>query len=101
MTHKISRSALLWDCCWTNFSTLFSSFTDGSVGDIVAVGNGVESAIGVEDRLGALLLMQDEGGRDKNYYINEFGRMQVNAPWYGPEYHRLCTEIDWNDLEIR
>ena len=47
-----------------------------------------------------LLLLQEEGAPDKNYYINEFGRMQVNAPWYGPEYHRLCTEIDWNDLEI-
>ena len=49
---------------------------------------------------GKLLLLQEEGAPDKNYYINEFGRMQVNAPWYGPEYHRLCTEIDWNDLEI-
>jgi 4-hydroxyacetophenone monooxygenase len=47
-----------------------------------------------------LLLMQEEGAPDKNYYINEFGRMQVNAPWYGPEYHRLCTEIEWGDLEI-
>lgn len=47
-----------------------------------------------------LLLLQDEGAPDKNYYINEYGRMQVNAPWYGPEYHRLCTEINWDDLEI-
>lgn len=48
-----------------------------------------------------LLLMQEEGAPDKNYYINEYGRMQVNAPWYGPEYHRLCTQIEWDDLEIR
>ena len=54
-----------------------------------------------DEEASKLLLMQDEGAPDKNYYINEFGRMQVNAPWYGPEYHRLCTEIDWNDLEIR
>ncbi len=47
-----------------------------------------------------LLLLQEEGAPDKNYYINEFGRMQVNAPWYGPEYHRLCTQIDWDDLVI-
>ncbi len=47
-----------------------------------------------------LLLLQDEGAPDKNYYINEFGRMQVNAPWYGPEYHRLCTQVDWDDLEL-
>jgi 4-hydroxyacetophenone monooxygenase len=48
----------------------------------------------------ALLLMQEEGAPDKNYYINEYGRMQVNAPWYGPEYHRLCTQIDWGDIQI-
>ena len=47
-----------------------------------------------------LLLMQDEGAPDKNYYINDHGRMQVNAPWYGPEYHRLCTQVDWDDLEL-
>lgn len=48
-----------------------------------------------------LLLMQEEGAPDKNYYINEHGRMQVNAPWYGPEYHRLCTQIVWDDIDIR
>lgn len=47
-----------------------------------------------------LLLMRPEGAPEKNYYINEHGRMQVNAPWYGPEYHRLCTEIDWDDLTL-
>jgi 4-hydroxyacetophenone monooxygenase len=47
-----------------------------------------------------LLLLQEEGAPDKNYYINEYGRMQVNAPWYGPEYHRLCTQVNWDDIEI-
>ena len=47
-----------------------------------------------------LLLLQDEGAPDKNYYVNEFGRLQMNAPWYGPEFHRMCTDIEWNDLEI-
>jgi 4-hydroxyacetophenone monooxygenase len=47
-----------------------------------------------------LLLMHDEGAPDKNYYINAHGRMQVNAPWYGPEYHRLCTQVEWEDLDI-
>jgi 4-hydroxyacetophenone monooxygenase len=47
-----------------------------------------------------LLLMREEGAPEKNYYINEFGRMQVNAPWYGPEYHRMCTQVDWDDITI-
>ena len=54
----------------------------------------------LDDEASKLLLMQDEGAPDKNYYINEFGRMQVNAPWYGPEYHRLCTEVAWDDIHI-
>jgi 4-hydroxyacetophenone monooxygenase len=48
-----------------------------------------------------LLLLQDEGAPEKNYYVNEFGRLQVNAPWYGPEYHRMCTIVDWDDLQLR
>jgi 4-hydroxyacetophenone monooxygenase len=47
-----------------------------------------------------LLLLQDEGAPDKNYYVNEFGRMQVNAPWYGPEYQRMCSSVDWDDVEL-
>ena len=47
-----------------------------------------------------LILLQKEGAPEKIYYVNEFGRVQVNAPWYGPEFHRLCAQVDWNDLEI-
>jgi 4-hydroxyacetophenone monooxygenase len=48
-----------------------------------------------------LILLQKEGAPEKNYYVNEFGRVQVNAPWYGPEFHRLCSRVDWDDFEIR
>jgi 4-hydroxyacetophenone monooxygenase len=47
-----------------------------------------------------LLLLNDAGAPDKNYYVNEFGRLQMNAPWYGPEFHRMCTHVDWDDLEL-
>ncbi len=47
-----------------------------------------------------LLIMKEEGAPEKNYYVNEFGRLQVNVPWYGPEYHRMCTEIEWADIDI-
>ncbi|MDG6079873.1 NAD(P)/FAD-dependent oxidoreductase [Erythrobacter litoralis] len=42
------------------------------------------------------------GGADKNYYLNadQGGRLQVNAPWYSPEYHRLLTEIDWDAVKF-
>jgi 4-hydroxyacetophenone monooxygenase len=48
-----------------------------------------------------LILMRKEGGMDRNYYVNQkHNRLQVNAPWYGPEFHRMCTEIEWDDLQI-
>ena len=27
-------------------------------------------------------------------------RVQVNAPWYGPDFHRMCSRVDWNDVEL-
>jgi 4-hydroxyacetophenone monooxygenase len=44
-----------------------------------------------------LLLLDEKGAPDKNYYVDR-GRLQTNAPWYGPEYHRMCTDIEWDDL---
>jgi 4-hydroxyacetophenone monooxygenase len=54
----------------------------------------------LDEAASKLLLMQEYGAPEKNYYINEHGRMQVNAPWYGPEYHRMCTTVAWEDIEI-
>lgn len=54
----------------------------------------------LDEEASKLLLMHDEGAPDKNYYVNDHGRMQVNAPWYGPEYHRMSTQVDWADLEL-
>ncbi|MEZ4333654.1 MAG: NAD(P)/FAD-dependent oxidoreductase [Myxococcota bacterium] len=47
-----------------------------------------------------LILLQPEGAPEKNYYVNEFGRVQVNAPWYGPDFHRMCAHVEWDDLEL-
>jgi 4-hydroxyacetophenone monooxygenase len=47
-----------------------------------------------------LILLQPEGAPEKNYYVNEFGRVQVNAPWYGPDFHQRCARVDWNDVDL-
>ena len=54
----------------------------------------------LDEEASGLLLMNEYGNPEKNYYVNEFGRIQVSAPWYGPEFHRMCTQVDWNDLEV-
>ena len=54
------------------------------------------------DAAGAeLIQMKAEGGVEKNYYVNnEHGRLQVSAPWYSPDFHRMCANVEWDDLEI-
>jgi 4-hydroxyacetophenone monooxygenase len=48
-----------------------------------------------------LIQMKTEGGVEKNYYVNnEHSRLLVSAPWQSPEFHRMCANVDWDDLEI-
>ena len=48
-----------------------------------------------------LIIMRKEGGIERNYYVNQrHNRLQVNAPWYGPEFHRMFVDIAWDDLAI-
>jgi 4-hydroxyacetophenone monooxygenase len=55
----------------------------------------------LDEEASKLLLLQDVGAPDKNYYVNqEHRRLQVNAPWYGPRYHAMCANIDWDDIEV-
>ncbi|MEM7142488.1 MAG: NAD(P)/FAD-dependent oxidoreductase [Actinomycetota bacterium] len=53
-----------------------------------------------EEASGLLLLNDEHGAPGKNYYVNDHGRLQVNAPWYGPEFHRLCSFVDWDDVVL-
>lgn len=49
----------------------------------------------------SLVQMTTEGGVDKSYYVNhDHVRLQVDAPWYIPRYHQLCTDVAWDDLLI-
>jgi 4-hydroxyacetophenone monooxygenase len=48
-----------------------------------------------------LVMMTREGGIEKNYYVNnEHGRVQVNAPWYGPVFQRMFSNVDWDALDM-
>src|SRR4051812_33627723 len=47
-----------------------------------------------------LIHVKKEGAAEKNYYVHPNGRLQVNAPWYGPEFHRMCMSVDWGDVVV-
>jgi len=38
-----------------------------------------------------LIYITDGGSRDQNHYVNEWGKLQVNAPWEGEEYFRISS----------
>jgi 4-hydroxyacetophenone monooxygenase len=55
----------------------------------------------LDEEAAKLVMMTKEGGIGKNYYVNnEHVRVQVNAPWYGPVFQRMFSEVDWDALEL-
>lgn len=54
----------------------------------------------LDDEASKMLYGRAEAVPEKNYDVNEYGRLLVNAPWKGPEFYRQCTHIEWDDLEL-
>jgi 4-hydroxyacetophenone monooxygenase len=55
----------------------------------------------LDEEASRLVMMTKEGGVGKNYYVNnDHGRVQVNAPWYGPVFQRMFSEVDWDALTL-
>lgn len=46
------------------------------------------------------LIWYDEGSKDKNYYVNEFGRQQVNIPWRLEQQHEFLEKFDPDDYDV-
>lgn len=45
-----------------------------------------------------LILLRDKGSRERNYYLNEWGRLQVNAPWESEDYFAMCRSPKLEDF---
>jgi 4-hydroxyacetophenone monooxygenase len=55
----------------------------------------------LDEEAAKLVQMTVEGGIDKNYYVSQkHNRLQVNAPWYAPDYQKMCLETRWDDLRL-
>lgn len=44
-----------------------------------------------------LIYLSEHGAMKKNYYVNEFGRLQMNAPWTGEHFYSMCERVDESD----
>ena len=42
------------------------------------------------------IIWESEGS---GYYVNEFGRQSVNAPWHTADYHRMVLKPDFDDFD--
>ena len=47
-----------------------------------------------------LVMLTDTASVKKNYYVNEHGRLQVNAPWESPRFYGMCIAPDWTHLQL-
>lgn len=47
-----------------------------------------------------LIYLLPNAAMEKNYYVNEFGRLQTNAPWNGEKYYEMCASPDESHFEF-
>jgi 4-hydroxyacetophenone monooxygenase len=47
-----------------------------------------------------LIYIVDTQSRDKNYYVNEFGRLQVNFPWEAEDFYQMVAAPNTGDYII-
>lgn len=52
----------------------------------------------LQEAASRLIYITDEASRDANYYVNEFGRLQVNFPWEAEEFFALSSEPNLDDF---
>jgi 4-hydroxyacetophenone monooxygenase len=47
-----------------------------------------------------LVMLTDTASVKKNYYVNDHGRLQVNAPFESPHFYGMCITPDWTHLQL-
>jgi 4-hydroxyacetophenone monooxygenase len=93
----------IWFVIWAAYVArcLERMFADGASSVEVAMDAFERYNDALDEEASKLLILREQGVPHKNYYVNEFGRLQMNAPWYGPDFHRMCTQVAWEDLRLR
>lgn len=46
-----------------------------------------------------LIYLSPNSAMEKNYYVNEHGRLQMNAPWNGEKFYEMCARPDETHFE--
>jgi 4-hydroxyacetophenone monooxygenase len=54
----------------------------------------------LDETANKLIYIKDEGSRDRNYYVNEWGRLQVNVPWEAEDYFARAASPNIDDFTL-
>jgi 4-hydroxyacetophenone monooxygenase len=54
----------------------------------------------LDEEASKLIYIVDAGSRERNYYVNEWGRLQVNIPWEAEDFYRMCARPDLGDFSL-
>ncbi|WP_338889110.1 NAD(P)/FAD-dependent oxidoreductase [Rhodococcus sovatensis] len=49
---------------------------------------------------GNLIYLSQNSATSKNYYLNEWGRLQVNVPWTGEQFFSMCAQLKSSDFDF-
>jgi 4-hydroxyacetophenone monooxygenase len=92
----------IWYCLWAGYvAQCLVRMLEGGQSRVEVLDSAYQRynrALDAESK--KLIHLHKEGAPEKNYYVNHFGRLQVNAPWYGPDFHRMCENVEWGDLAL-
>ncbi|MDD3798126.1 MAG: NAD(P)/FAD-dependent oxidoreductase [Novosphingobium sp.] len=92
-----------WYMVWSSFAAqcLMRMIEEGKSRVEVTQQAYEEYNAALDENASDLIQLTKEGGVEHNYYVNnQHHRLQVNAPWESPEFHRMCSVVDWDDLEL-
>jgi 4-hydroxyacetophenone monooxygenase len=54
----------------------------------------------LDQEAAGLVLLTDTASVEKNYYVNEYGRLQMNSPFESPTFYQMTSKPDWTELEL-
>ncbi|WP_241383879.1 flavin-containing monooxygenase [Rhodococcus sp. CH91] len=86
----------VWFEVWTGYiaECIVGMLEKGRASMVIRKDAFVEYNEQLHDEAKKLIYLMPNSAMEKNYYVNEFGRLQMNAPWNGEKYYELCESPD-------
>ena len=91
-----------WYQIWSRYiSRCLMAMIEGGYSQVQVTANAADEyneALDIEAQ--NLVMLTDTASVKKNYYVNDHGRLQVNAPFESPHFYGMCITPDWAHLQL-